>query len=72
MGRGYFSIKEFQAVVCTMTAQAKLYWLSLAGDVLNEKDSAELQNLLEDFFSKRSHRSLRKHSNESDFLETQT
>jgi hypothetical protein len=65
MGRGYFSIKEFQTFVCAMTGRAKLHWLSLAGDVLNEKDSTELQSLLEDFFRKRGHRSFRKHSKES-------
>jgi hypothetical protein len=62
MGRGYFSIKEFRTFVCAMTGQLKLQWLSLAGDVLSDKDSTELQTLLEDFFRKRGHRSFRKHS----------
>jgi len=38
-----------------------LRWLALSGSVLNEADSAELQRILEGFFHKQNHNSVRKH-----------
>jgi hypothetical protein len=58
----YFSEREFAAFVAGMTGQVKLTWLALSGDLLNEKDSAELEHLLDEFFRKRGHRSFRKHA----------
>jgi hypothetical protein len=57
----YFSEGEFAAFVAGMTGQVKLTWLALSGDLLNEKDSSELEHLLDQLFRKRGHRSFRKH-----------
>jgi hypothetical protein len=57
----YFSEREFAAFAAGMTGQVKLTWLALSGDLLNEKDSAELERLLDQFFRKRGHHSFRKH-----------
>jgi len=58
----YFSQKEFAAFVAGNSGQVRLTWLALSGDLLNEKDAAELERLLDDFFRKRGHRSFRKHA----------
>jgi hypothetical protein len=57
----YFSQKEFAAFIAATVGQAKVSWLALSGRVLNEKESAELEKLLEDFFRTRGHRSFRQH-----------
>jgi hypothetical protein len=57
----YFSQKEFAGFVAGTTGQVKLTWLALSGNLLNEKDAAELERLLDEFFRKRGHRSFRKH-----------
>jgi hypothetical protein len=57
----YFSEREFAAFVAGMTGQVKLTWLALSGDLLKEKDAAELETLLDKFLRKRGHRSFRKH-----------
>ena len=61
IGRGYFSQKEFSAFVAATAGQAKLSWLALSGHVLSDKESAELEKLLEDFFRAREHRSFKQH-----------
>ena len=58
----YFSEREFEAFVAGMSRQVKLTWLALSGDLLDEKDSAELKHLLDEFFRKRGHRSFRRHA----------
>jgi hypothetical protein len=57
----YFSQREFAAFVAGTRGQVRLTWLALSGDLLNDKDSAELERLLDEFFRKRGHRSFRKH-----------
>jgi len=57
----YFSQKEFAAFVAGTSGQTKLTWLALSGDVLNERDAAELGGVFDEFFHKRGHRSFRKH-----------
>jgi len=59
--RPYFSQKEFAAFVVGTSGRVKLTWLSISGDLLNERDAAELERLLDEFFRKRGHRSFRKH-----------
>jgi hypothetical protein len=59
--RPYFSQKEFTAFVAGTSGQVKLTWLAISGDLLNERDAAELERLLNEFFRKRGHRSFRKH-----------
>ena len=61
MEHRYFSMKEFEAFVVDATAQVKLRWLALSGDVLNDDDSAELQRILEEFFRQRNHSSFHQH-----------
>ena len=56
----YFSQKEFAAFVAGTSGQVKLTWVALSGDLLNEKEAAELERLLDEFFRKRGHRSFRK------------
>jgi len=58
----YFSEKEFAAFAAGTSGQIKLTWLALSGDLLNEKDSAELEHLLKELFRKHGHRSFRKHA----------
>lgn len=58
----YFSQKEFAAFVAGSTGQVRLTWLALSGDLLSEKDAAELERLLDEFFRGRGHRSFRKHA----------
>ena len=58
----YFSEREFAAFVAGMTGQVKLTWLALSGDLFNEKDAAELERLLDQFFRNRGHCSFRKHA----------
>lgn len=57
----YFSMKEFMAFIVATTGQVKLRWLALSGEVLNDADSADLQQRLEEFFCERNHSSFRKH-----------
>ena len=59
--RPYFSQKEFAAFVAGTSGQVKLTWLAISGDLLNEKDAAELERLLDEFFRKRGHRSFHRH-----------
>jgi hypothetical protein len=57
-----FSKKEFHSFVAASTDKAKVMWLALSGDVLTVQESAELAELLTEFFSKRPVcKSLRKH-----------
>ena len=55
----YFSQQEFAAFIAATTGQAKVSWLALSGQVMNEKESTDLKKLLEDFFRGREHRSFR-------------
>jgi hypothetical protein len=59
--RPYFSQKESQAFVAGIASQMKLSWLALSGEVLSDKDSAELQQVLEQFFRSKGHHSFRQH-----------
>jgi len=61
MEQRYFSMKEFRAFVIEVTGRVRLRWLAFSGDVLNETDSAELQQMLGEFFRERNHHSFRKH-----------
>jgi len=56
----YFSQKEFAAFVAGVGGQVRLTWLAISGDLLSEKDSAQLEHLLDEFFRQRGHRSFRK------------
>jgi len=58
----YFSQKEFAGFVAGTAGQVKLTWLALSGNLLNERDAAELERLLDEFFRKRGLRSFRKHA----------
>jgi len=48
-----FSKKEFHSFVTASTDKARVMWLALSGEILTAKESAELTELLTEFFSKR-------------------
>jgi len=63
--QNYFSQIEFAGVVATATSLLKMQWFMLSGDLLNEQDSAKLENMIANFLRARGHRSFQQHQAKS-------